>query len=229
MDRNTIKHKTIWIAGGTGLVGRQLILRLCAQGHHVVSLLRRPSGMGGSRLSEFEIDFEDLVRHGASSLPVLPKPDVVISTLGTTLKTAGSKEAFYRVDHDYVFAFAKAGKETNARQMITVSSVSANRNTSNFYLRVKGEVESHLGGLGFAHLDIIRPGLLLGQRTESRPGESFGATVLPLIAPLLPSRYRAIESNKVANAIAKIIQNERPEVGTTNIYHNTEILRLAAN
>lgn len=217
-------HKTIWIIGGTGLIGHQLVQILCAQGHHVVSLLRRPSGQASSRLSEFQIDFEELATQGAAALPTLPKPDSLISTLGTTQKTAGSKEAFYHIDHDYVLGFAKAGQASGAKHMMMVSSVSADRNSSSFYLRVKGEVESHIEALGFTRFDIFRPGLLLGQRSEHRFAEQLGAKIMPAIAPLLPSKYRAVHSKDVAQAVAQRLSQK--EEGH-HIFHNNDINSLA--
>jgi len=217
-------HKTIWMIGGTGLIGRQLVQDLCAKGHHVVSLLRRPSGQENARLSEFHIQFDDLVAQGSAALPTLPKPDALISCLGSTQNAAGSKEAFYRIDHDYILAFAKAGLAKGANHMMIVSSVSANRDASSFYLRVKGEIESHLEALHFQRLDIFRPGLLLGERPEHRFAEQLGAKILPAIAPVLPFKYRAIQSKDVAKAMtARLIEEDQGHY----VFHNNDINSLA--
>lgn len=210
--------------GGTGLIGRQLVQILCAKGHHVVSLLRRPSGQENARLSEFHIQFDDLVTQGPAALPALPKPDALISCLGSTLNAAGSKENFYRIDHDYVLAFAKAGQAKGAQHMMIVSSVSANRNASSFYLRAKGEIESHLEALHFDRLDIFRPGLLLGARPEHRFAEQLGTKILPAIGPILPSKYRAVQSQDVAKAMANKLSEE--DQGH-HIFHNNDINRMA--
>ena len=213
-------NKTIWFIGGTGLIGRHLITALCQRGHHIISLARRPSGPTHPMLSEFHIDFEALTEQGHATLPELPKPDALISTLGTTLKKAGSKTAFHHVDHDYVAAFAKAGHSKGAQHMLMVSSIGANRHANGFYLRVKGECEETIRSFGFPRLDIFRPGLLLGAREEYRRGEHLASLIVPLINPILPKSYRAIQSNDVAKAMSHMLTHSAAGV---HIHHNKEI------
>lgn len=218
------ERPTILMAGGTGLIGRQLLPRLLDKGAHVVALTRRPSGVTHPQLEELIIDFEDLAREGATALRSLPHPHVVISTLGTTIKKAGSDDAFRRVDHDYVLALASAGRALGAMKMMTVSSVGANARSRNFYLRLKGEVEDALIALGYPRLDIFRPGLLLGERDEFRLKEKVSAGLMALLNPALPSRYRSIGADSVAQAIANCVTWKSDG---TYILHNAEILRAA--
>src|SRR5262245_52892529 len=104
---------------------------------------------------------------------------VAFCCLGTTMRQAGSKDAFRRVDHDAVLAFAKAALERGARRFLVVSSVGAGANSANFYQRTKGEVEEELAQLGFAQLTILRPSLIddEGARRDYRAGERW---LLPL-------------------------------------------------
>ena len=157
------------------------------------------------------------------------RPDAAISTLGTTLKAAGSRAAFRAVDFDMVVDFARAAREAGARRMIAVSSVGADAGARAFYLRTKGEMEAALARLGFERLDILRPGLLLGDRRgDHRTGERIGMMLGPLLNLLLRGsldRFGAIDAEVVAQAIAKLLALEG---SGAHIHHNREIRRLAA-
>ena len=133
------------------------------------------------------------------------RADLFINCLGTTIKQAGSQAAFRAVDHDLVLAAAGAARAAGARHCISVSSVGASAKAANFYLRTKGEVEAGLGALGFDRLDILRPGLLTGERAgPARPGEALAMLAAPLTDLLLQGalrRYRSVSADKVAGAI----------------------------
>ena len=111
--------------------------------------------------------------------------------------------------------------------MITVSSVGASADASNFYLSTKGKAEQALRALGFDRLDILRPGLLRGNRQESRTGEALGIILSPLTDALMHGplrRYRSIDSATVANAIASLtVGGGKGE----NIHENDAIAALA--
>jgi uncharacterized protein YbjT (DUF2867 family) len=153
--------------------------------------------------------------------------DIAISCLGTTMRAAGSREAFRAVDHDLAIAVARAAREAGARHMIAISSVGASKG-GNFYLRTKAETEAGLIALGFDRLDIFRPGLLTGgERRDDRPAEKLGIMLAPLTNIFLHgalSRYRSTDSRKLAVAIAQVAQKD----GTGRFIHeNKSIDRLA--
>jgi uncharacterized protein YbjT (DUF2867 family) len=210
----------VLLAGGTGLVGTRLTRLLSA--HRDVaptSLVRTPRSP-----AEWAIDFEALV---ADPLEVTgpDRIDVGISCLGTTIRKAGSQTAFHRVDRDYVLAVARAALGKGARQFIMISSVGAGG--SGFYLRVKGEVEAALKSLGFPRLDIIRPGLILGERQERRPFEKLAQQVAPLLDPVLVGglrRYASVSADTVAAAIASLIGKTEPGC---HIHQSPELSGLA--
>ncbi len=156
------------------------------------------------------------------------RPAVLISCLGTTIRQAGSQAAFRAVDHDLVLACARAAKEAGARHMIAVSSVGASAKASNFYLRTKGEVEDALRALGFDWLDLLRPGLLTGNRAgPPRLGEGIAMVAAPLTDALLHGslrRYRSIPAEKVARAIAALTGERASGV---YIHENDAIRALA--
>lgn len=207
---------TVLLAGGTGLVGRLVADRLSARPDITLVSLVRTTRHGDQRA----IDFEALVADPAGTIGPIAV-DVGICCLGTTIRKAGSQPAFRRVDHDYVIAVADAARRAGARQFIVVSSVGAGGGS--FYLRVKGEMEAGLRALGFARLDIIRPGLLRGERAERRPAERLAQFVAPLIDPLLRgslARYGTVRADRVADAIVARVGRDEPGV---HIAHKPEI------
>ena len=195
--------------GGSGLVGRKAAARLAVRDDlRLLSFVRRVAHAGYER----QLSFEGLLHDGREALGV-ERADIAVSCLGTTMRQAGSRGAFRRVDYDYVYAFAQAALRLGARQFILVSSVGAARSASSYYLSVKGEIETAVAKLGFERLDVIRPGLLLGTRRELRLAERLGGYAMPLLHPFMRganARYRATPSEVVARAIADLAGAEAP-------------------
>ncbi len=192
--------KTAWLAGATGLIGSSLLGELLSDERYerIVALVRRSTGVQHPRLVERIVDFSAL---NADELG--PVQDVFCA-LGTTIKKAGSPARFREIDFEYPLKLARAAKSTGAGQFLLVSSVGANAQSSNFYLRVKGELEAALQDQGFNSLQIFRPSILVGKRAESRPGERFGIIAGQVIAPLLigsSRKYRPIRASDVAKAM----------------------------
>lgn len=153
--------------------------------------------------------------------------DVGICCLGTTLAKAGSRDAFTAIDRDLVLEFAEISKACGAKHFIVISSVGASAKAANFYLSVKGAAEDGLRGLGFDRLDIMRPGLLRGDRAERRSGESIAMLVSPLTDALMLGplrRYRSIESATVAKAVVALAGKDEPGVF---IHENDAMAALA--
>jgi uncharacterized protein YbjT (DUF2867 family) len=211
--------RRVLLIGGSGLVGAALADRLLDDGAEVEALLRRPSGRRAAGWREHVAPAEDWGRIAAGL-----GGDAAVSALGTTMRAAGSQAAFAAVDRDLVLDFARAARAAGIAHFITVSSVGAHPAARAFYLRLKGEVEEELKRLGFARLDIVRPGLLRGERgSERRPGERLAillspATDLVLRGPL--ARYAAIDATAVAGAIARLTRDSSPG---TFVHHNRDL------
>jgi len=200
MDSPKIGLRNALVAGASGLIGGYLLDELLErpQWKSISSLVRRPSGRHHEKLTEFVADFEHLQN------AKLPDIDDAFIALGTTIKTAGSQEAFRQVDFDAILAVGRRARAAGAKRLVVVSSIGADATAKNFYLRVKGETEEALEKLGFTELHLLRPSMLYGPREESRPGERIGIALSRVIAPTLlgPLRpYRPIHAQKVAQAM----------------------------
>ncbi len=187
------------VVGSTGLVGSHVLKQLSEQGARPIAVLRSISDALPKDIQVHQIDFDELLTSGE-----LPLCDHLYLCLGTTIKTAGSKEAFRRVDFDYCVGIATLAVNAGTSVVSLVSSVGADASSSNFYLRTKGEVEEAITTLGFSTINIYRPGLLIGKRSEGRLGEGLGKIIFNIIGPLLfgsLSKYRSVKAETLAHAM----------------------------
>ncbi len=194
------------LAGGTGLIGREIARHWTGPGPlHL--LVRQPMQAAQPLHRVHPVDF--------AALPPLPQADTAFCALGTTIKVAGSKEAFRAVDFDAVLAFARAAQRAGVRRFAVVSALGANPGSRTFYKQVKGEMEAALTVLGFASLVIARPSLLVGDRASLnqpvRPGERLALALTAPFRPFLPQAWRPIEAATVARALLRA--TSRPEPG----------------
>lgn len=199
-----METRTALVAGASGLVGGLLLDALLESPlyREVCSLGRRPVSKQHPKLTQRTVDFARL------EAEALPASDDAFCGLGTTIKKAGSQEAFRAVDHDAVLAFAKAARKAGARRFLVVTALGADPRSRIFYNQVKGEVEEALRGVGFETLVILRPSLLLGERAESRPGERAAIVVSKALGPLLrPFGGRPIEARTVARAMLSLARD----------------------
>jgi uncharacterized protein YbjT (DUF2867 family) len=161
------------------------------------------------RLTQAKVDFAD-----AASFEALPAADVAFSCLGTTIKKAGSREAFRAVDHDAVVAFAKAARAKGARAFVHVSSLGAAKGSRSFYSSVKGDVEEAVTHLGFESVHALRPSILDGgtrNREESRPLERASLVVMRALGPVL-GKYRPTAIEAVARTMVALAK--KPTAGS---------------
>ncbi len=189
---------TLLILGATGLVGGHL-LSLALEDSRVGALTaptRRPLPLN-AKLHNPVVDFDHLTWQEPWW-----RADAVVCALGTTMAQAGSREAFRRVDHDYVIDAAVHARRAGCATFVLNSSLGADPADSSFYLRVKGEVERDLQALGFSSLTFVRPSLLDGgPRPDNRPGEALALIFARLFKAVLPRRIRAVSTQRVAQAM----------------------------
>jgi uncharacterized protein YbjT (DUF2867 family) len=212
------------LAGASGLTGAHVLDALlnASDFSRVIAVTRRPLQREHSRLANRIVQFDRLETQLQGTVC-----DVALCCLGSTRARAGSREAFREVDVDYVVAFARAALAARAQRFVVVSSAGANPSTRSFYLRTKGEMEEELEGVGFAALDILQPGPLLGWRHEMRPLELAAMVFMPLMNPFLTGNraaYRGISARTVAAAMVGSTRSGRKGVQR---YLNPGIQQLA--
>lgn len=191
--------KTALVIGATGLVGTQLVQQLLADERFgkVIVFGRRTLGIANAKLEEHLINFD-----APEEWQHLVKGDIFFSTLGTTLKQAGGYNQQYKVDYYYQYKFAEIAARNKVPTYVLVSSSGADPGSLIFYSRMKGTLEEAVKKLGFQSLHIIQPGLLHGDRTESRFGEEAAYKVLHLLDKIgLAGKYRPYEDRVVAQAM----------------------------
>jgi uncharacterized protein YbjT (DUF2867 family) len=214
------------LVGATGLIGSRLIaISSAGEECRIVGIARREVPLPpGARVEVFVADPD---KWGEVFEAVRPR--ALICALGTTWKKAGKDEAAFRaVDQDLVVATATAAKAAGVPNMVLVSAAGADARSKNFYMRVKGETEGLVSKLGFKRLDILRPGLLRGERgNDRRLLERLGILASPLVDPLLPEKwapFRSIEADVVAEA-ALFLAQRRAQGRFT---HDNEAMKRAA-
>ena len=190
--------KTALIVGATGLIGKQLLQLLLEDQYYekVKVITRKPLDIQHPKLENLVLDFDKLSERYAEL-----KADDIFCCLGTTIRIAKTKEAFRKVDFEYPTELARLTKNQGATQYLLVSALGADKNSRIFYNQVKGEVEEAISHLDFQSLHIFRPSLLLGERTEHRAGEGAATAFFKIFGFLVPSKYKAIDSAKVARSM----------------------------
>jgi len=202
--------KTALVLGATGLVGKTLVEQLCQDHRYqtVTCLVRKPLSLdffcaSADKVQPIVVDFENLQDYqgyfGCQHIYVC---------LGTTIKKAGSKGAFRKVDFEYVHVAAQLARAQRAVSFVWISSVGANAKSHNFYLRVKGELENAIIGMsGLDNACAVRPSLLLGEREEMRPAEKLASVISPFLSPLLVGglmKYKPVQAADVAAQMIRL-------------------------
>ncbi len=185
------------LIGATGLVGSEVTRQALRDSrvNKLVTLTRRPQDSAAG-LENHVVDFDNL----PDDAPWWSM-DAVVCTLGRTLRTAGSTAVFWRVDHDYPLEVARRAREAGTPTFALNSALSASARSPLLYSRTKGKLEEALQTCGFDSLTFVRPGLIGGQRNESRPAERLAVKATSLLAPALPRRFRVNPAENIAKAL----------------------------
>lgn len=218
-----MNNKTALIFGSTGLIGNLLLEELVKSDEYqeIKIFVRQLIGISHAKVKEFAVDFSN----PDSFLNQIKGNDLYIC-LGTTIKKAGSIRRMEEIDRDLLVTLASAASSNGVKKIAVVSSIGANPGSSNYYLRIKGEMEQEIMKLKFENIAIVRPSMLLGERKEKRVGEAAGKIVMKVFKPFLMGRmkkYRGIHGRDVAKAMISILQKEQSK----NIYESDELQLIA--
>lgn len=201
--------KTAIVAGASGLVGKELVQKLINSDQYrlIYVLSRKKSGLVNDKIRELVIDFENI-----GQLKFDEPIDDVFCSLGTTMKQAGSRDNFKKVDYEYIVALANLAKQSGASKFVVISAMGANSKSAVFYNKIKGMTEDALKDIGFNQLIILRPSLLLGERTEKRFAEGLSGIFMKAFNFLIPDNYKAIQAEKVAESMLKMALKSEEKV-----------------
>ena len=208
--------KKALLIGATGLVGKSLLYQLINDQRYseVVALVRRPLLIAHPKLKIVVLDFDNPDKS-------LLTGDDLFCALGTTIRTAGSQAAQFRVDCEYPAEIGRIARENGVKQYLLVSSIGANPDSSNFYLRTKGELENRIKDLHFDCFVTAQPSLLLGDRKEFRFGEKIGIFLNAVFNLIIPAKYKGVKASQVANALITLANQH---LGGTHVI-TSDVLR----
>ena len=200
--------KTALLAGATGLIGSQLLPLLLATERYskVIIVGRTALPLAHPKLTQVVTNLDKL-----QDVRLQLIADDVFCCLGTTLRQAGSKEAFYKVDFLYVVTLAALTASNFASQFMVISSLGADAESRWYYNRVKGQMEESMRQMTFRAIHIFRPSLLLGPRVQPRLGEQLSAVMLGVLRPLLRGsllKYRPVQAATVAAAMLRAAEDD---------------------
>lgn len=216
-------RKTAILIGATGLVGSKILSQLLESDNYesVKVFHRRSTGVTHPKLEEHIIDFDEIDQWKENITG-----DFLLSALGTTKKAAGSKEAQYKVDFTYQYEFAKIASENGVSKYGLVSSAGADHESSNFYQKMKGELDEGVQKLDFENVVIVRPSILDGDRKESRLGEKIALPLMKIFCKIPGlKKYHPIKDEVVAKALIKGLENNAAQ--KTSIYEFDEVRKLS--
>ena len=216
-------EKIALIAGATGLIGNICLKNIIDDPFYVkvIVVSRKAINFSHPKMTEHIVDFDHLENYKQHI-----KADHIYCCLGTTMKKAGTKENFRKVDLEYPFSLAKIAFENNATQFNLVSALGADINSRVFYNRVKGETEKLISSLDYPSLNIFRPSILLGDRKENRPGEKTGIILMQSLKFLFIGKlkkYKPVSAAKVAEAMIKFAKKEKKGI---NIIESDKIQEM---
>ncbi len=218
-----MKGKSALLVGASGLVGGYCLRAILDSDRYskVDILVRKQLPLKHEKLEQHLINFDYLERFSS-----VIKGDDVYCCLGSTMKKAGSREAFRTVDFGYPYEIAKIAVENGAKQFLIVTAIGSSTKVPVFYSRVKGDVEEAISKVGFGGVHIFRPSFLLGDRKEKRPLEDFliglgRATTFSMVGSF--RRYRPIKGEVIAGAMVYIAGQESSGV---TIYESEQIQEI---
>lgn len=217
------QSRTALVAGASGLIGGHLLRQLLDDPVYdrVTTLARRALPLTHKKLVQRAVDFDRLAEVGD-----FPRVHDVFCCLGTTIRQAGSQDAFRKVDMSYVVELGRMAVRHRTAQFLVVTALGADPRSRVFYNRVKGETEEAIGRLQFEGIQIFRPSLLLGKRMQSRPAERIAGLLSPLVGWVMVgplARYRPIKAATVARAMVRVA---RDAPRGAHVYESDEIRRL---
>jgi len=217
--------KTAILIGASGLVGSYVLENLLSDSRYnkIVIFVRRSANLNHKKLEEHLVDFNDI-----TSWQHLLVGDDLYSTMGTTIKKAGSEEAQRTVDYTYPYIIAKRAKLNGVKNYALVSSAGADANSRFFYPKIKGELDRDVSQLFFRKTIIVRPSIIDGPRKEKRLGEEIGLKVMRSIKfiPII-KKYQPTPVNQIAQCMIEAVNDNK--ISGKKIFTWIQIIKYLEN
>jgi uncharacterized protein YbjT (DUF2867 family) len=212
------------IVGASGLIGGHLLSILISSDDisEIKLLVRNKIGVVSPKVEEVVINFDEINQYSS-----IITGDIIYCCIGTTKSKTPDATNYRRIDLEYPLNLAKIGVENGVSQFHVISSLGANSESKNAYLKLKGELEKELKKLNIQSLHIYQPSFLDGNRKENRPLEKIMLPIWKLINPLLLGpfeNYRSIQASDVAKAM---INQSKKELKGIFTYPSKQIKELA--
>ena len=216
--------KTALIFGSSGLVGGHLLSLIIKNNNYnkIKLFTRSETIISNSQIEIIKIDFNNLENHRDSIIG-----DDCFFCIGTTRKNTPDKNEYINVEYNIPVEVAKIAKENSVNSFTYVSSLGANPNASGLYLKNKGQAEEALKELNFPKLSIMRPSILLGNRTENRIGEKIGIFIMKSFSPFFLGKmrkYKPIKVENVAKAMINVVENNYQKI----IFESDKIMEISS-
>ena len=216
-------NKTAILFGGSGLTGNYLLDLLINDCHfnNLIVVSRRKIKLRNKKITNKVIDF-----YNAKEIEdCIIKDAIVFSCIGTTsAQVKGDRKKYKEIDKDITLNIALSCKKLRAKKFLFISSAGAKNSSSNFYLKLKGEIENEVISIKNNTLFIFKPSLLIGRREHHRFFESIGQIIIPLFSHILPSSIKAVKASTVANAMINCSKSNKKGLNTIE---NKEILKYS--
>lgn len=222
-----MQGKTAILLGATGLIGSKLLQMLLDSSDYakVSILVRKPVEISHPKLHIHLVDFSKTENYQQA----LENGDVIFCCIGTTMKNVNGNKAKYRsIDYDITVNAAKWGIEKGYSRFSVVSAIGADSRSSNYYLRLKGEVEDKISSLGYSTLDIFRPSLLMGKRKDQRAEERFAQMVFPVFSFLFAGGWRKYKPVKAEDVARAMLNTSLTEGSGRNVFEYDQIKAISA-
>lgn len=212
------------VVGASGLIGSNLVSELIRSVDilEITLLVRKPMGISNPKVTELVINFDEIHKYASKIVG-----DVIFCCIGTTKNKTPDASAYRKIDLEYPLSLAKIGIENGIAQFHVVSSLGANSESKNAYLKLKGELENELKKLNIQSLHIYQPSFLEGKRQENRPLEILIMPIMKLINPLLRGSFENYRSIKASDVAIAMINQSKKELRGLFTYPSKQIKQLA--
>ena len=209
--------KTALVVGATGVVGREIVRGLCESPNYdkIIVWARRELKFSHEKLETQIVNFSDVKNMPPREI------DEIFCALGTTMKQAGSRGQFYKVDVSYPVNIAKWGIASGARRFALISSQGADERSRFFYLRAKGKAEKKIAALKYESVQIARLPAIKCERERVRMGELFTFWLFGLLPKFILTNYRPMSAQDIAASVIAAAQTDAKGV---QIYHPREFI-----